>query len=608
MINYVKKKIFSLKTELIAIIAILCLVVLLGASYGSYNAIFRILSRRTQQQTVQQLRQIEYNINTVFADIKKAHITLATNEEFKEFYEKDPDDYIRSVYIDISLVSAAERMLNNHSFIDSIDIFTERGEVYHLSKDYNTHKTSDNKNSFLNSEIYKEAVENFPRIVWKAGTLQSVSPEYNSNTGNPDKKIITALKCNKSEYNNKNAVIAINVEESYLSELYNKLTDENNTLRVYILVGNEYIIPGDLSISNGKRSRIVDELKESPNQTYGQLTYTDSQNKQETNIVYYRIQNMDWTLVREIPVIELSEDVILLRTIIIVTFVVSFLIIILMAYFWISKGLKPIYELTKAMNEAGKGNLGRTMKKIPRNEIGLLIKQFNTMSVNIMNLLEENRQIENGKRVQEIKALQAQINPHFLYNTLNAIKYMAIVSDAQNVADGITILGNIIRPVFKDRSIMYTLREEIEFVKNYIEILNIRFGNNISLKYEINEEFFCCKVPRFILQPIIENCIMHGIQDSDNAGNISIEVVDEKDCIVLIISDSGKGIDEEKARELNDRLAMDISESDNVEGIGIDNVNRRIKLHFGKQYGLSIESKIGQGTRVLVKIPPVFSE
>jgi two-component system, sensor histidine kinase YesM len=609
MYNRIKQKIFSLKTELVVIIASVCLLVFVAASFGSYNAIFSILSKRTEIQTVQQLRQVEYNINKLFDDIKEVHNILLSNPDVQEFKEKDDQNSIESVYVDIDLISSVNTILNYYSFINSIDIFTDRGEVFYLSKKYNSKEiVNSEKTSFLNSALYKQAIDSFPNIVWKAGSIKSISPEYNVDTGNPDMKMITALKCTKSRYGNQNTVTAINVEEKYLSELYNKLTDENNTLRVYILVGNEDLIPGDLSISSSKYNRIIDELKTNPNKTYGQLTYTDSQDNQQTNIIYYRIKNMDWTLVREIPIVEVSEDVILLRRIIIVTFVASFCIIILMVFFWISKVLKPIYELSKAMKDVGNGNLGHTLKKVSRNEIGLLIKQFNTMSVNIFNLLEDNRQIENEKRIQEIKALQAQINPHFLYNTLNAIKYMAIVSEAQNVANSITILGNIIRPIFREKSIMYTLREEIEFLKNYIELLNLRFGDNILLKYEISEEYLNCSIPRFILQPIIENCIIHGIQDSDCAGNINIEVIGEHDCTNIIISDNGKGMNAEKVKELNDCLMMSVKQGNDSETIGIGNVNRRIQLHFGKQYGLSIESRQSKGTRVLVKIPPVFKE
>lgn len=609
MQHSLKQRIFSLKTEMVAIIAIACLIVLLAASFGSYNAIFRILSQRTEEQTVQQLRQVEYNINTVFNDIREVYTVLLSDPYIQDFNAKETENFAESVYIDINLISAMENIFNNYSLIDSIDIFTERGEIFYLSRKYNSKAfAAEEKDSFHNSVIYKEVIERFPDIVWKAGSIKTIFPSYVTDTGNSDVKMITALKCTKSRYGSKDNVIAINVEERYLSDLYNKLTDENNTLRVYILAGNEYIIPGDLSISSSKHQRIINELETNSHRTYGQITYTDSEDKQTTNIVYYRIKDMNWTLIREIPIIEFSDDVISLRTVIIVTFVVSFFIIILIAYLWISRGLRPIYELSKAMKYTGSGNLGHTVKKVPRNEIGLLISQFNTMSVNILNLLQENRQVENEKRVQEIKFLQAQINPHFLYNTLNTIKYMAIVSEAQNVADSITLLGNIIRPVFKEKSIMYTLSEEIEFVKNYIEILNIRLGNDISLEYDIAGQYLKCKIPRFILQPIIENCIMHGIQDTDCEGIIRIRVVCEGECIIIIISDSGRGMDEERVRELNKHLEKGEDDDDDMKSIGINNVNRRIQLHFGRQYGLSIESKKNEGTRVWVKIPPVYDE
>ncbi|WP_135555950.1 cache domain-containing sensor histidine kinase [Paenibacillus cymbidii] len=605
----IKNKLFSLKTELLATIAIVCMLVLLATSYGSYNAIFHILSSRTEEQTVQQLRQIEYNIANLVEDIGDAHAQLLASTEVQAFLEKDEQDTPESIYINIDLVAAVSEMLNYYTFIDSIDLFTERGEAYYISRQRNSRlDLNEKENLILDSEIYKEAVSHFPSTVWKAGLKRETTPFYNDKISNPDMHVISAVKCTRSVYNSKNNVIAINVNEKYLSDLYNKFTDENNALNVYTLVENEDWIPVNMEISTAKRNRLLEELNSNSVRSFGQITYSDSADEPETNLFYYRIQNLNWTLVREIPLNEVSDDVKLLRSIMIVTFALSFLVILLMTYFWINRRLKPIYKLSRAMLDAGKGNFGKTLKRIPRNEIGLLIKQFNTMSVNILHLLEENRQMEDEKRVQEVKALQAQINPHFLYNTLNAIKYMAIVSGAQNVAESITILGNIIRPIFKERSIMYQLREEIEFVRNYIEILNIRFGNNISLKYEISEQCLDCKVPRFLLQPIIENSIIHGIETSDSEEIISISVISESDSLILAITDSGIGMDEGKVRELNDSLRNPVTETNEGAGIGIRNVNRRIQLHYGKQYGLTIESRLHEGTQVFVKIPPTYEE
>lgn len=135
------------------------------------------------------------------------------------------------------------------------------------------------------------------------------------------------------------------------------------------------------------------------------------------------------------------------------------------------------------MKEVGKGNIGQTVLNPPKNEIGMLMEYFNKMSLNVMELVNKNKSAEEQKRKLEIEMLQYQINPHFLYNTLNTIRWMAAVIKARNIVDSVTILGDLIRPVFKNTGVLCTVREEIEYLTNYLKIMSYRYDEEACTGY-----------------------------------------------------------------------------------------------------------------------------
>jgi sensor histidine kinase YesM len=156
------------------------------------------------------------------------------------------------------------------------------------------------------------------------------------------------------------------------------------------------------------------------------------------------------------------------------------------------------------MREMGRGELGRVSTDIPGNELGYVVKQFNEMSMNISELVKKNELMQKEKLKSEMEVLQAQINPHFLYNTLNMIKWMAAVMNAENIVQSIVALGNILSPVFKSDEIMWTVRQELEYVDNYMKIMNWRFGKRIEFVIEADERLLDSECPKFVIQPLMK--------------------------------------------------------------------------------------------------------
>lgn len=215
----------------------------------------------------------------------------------------------------------------------------------------------------------------------------------------------------------------------------------------------------------------------------------------------------------------------------------------------------------------------------------------------------------------ELTALQSQINPHFLYNTLESIRGQALMDDNYEIAKMVEALGAFFRYSISRKGNLVTLRDELANIHNYMLIQRYRFNNRFSLEIIIDEEdeaAYDFLIPRLIIQPVVENAIFHGLEERLEAGKVMIEVIVTEKNLILTISDNGKGIDSGKLRELNARIQssnMQLEEGGTGQqrntGIALPNIHKRIQLLFGEEYGVNIYSTAGQGTDVEITIPVI---
>jgi len=243
------------------------------------------------------------------------------------------------------------------------------------------------------------------------------------------------------------------------------------------------------------------------------------------------------------------------------------------------------------------------LPKASNQEMSLLIEQFNSMSNGILELITKNEEAEKEKRQLEIEALQSQINPHFLFNTLNTVKWMAAVADAPNIMECMTNLGNMLRPIYYHPSLLWSIEEEIDFVKNYVNIMNYRFGEEISFHFDVSEACIDCQTLRFIIQPLVENALIYG---KLKKGIVRVSVLESEGDIILTVEDTKGGMSQEKMEEIRCMLRLQTTDPHTIKGIGLYNVNKRILLNFGDQYGISLRSEEGIGTQVSIRIPKII--
>ena len=268
---------------------------------------------------------------------------------------------------------------------------------------------------------------------------------------------------------------------------------------------------------------------------------------------------------------------------------------------------RPIIRLLEHLKVVGQGDFRRDRDIEWDNELGAIGRGINDLSENVKMLMDKKVQDEKERQELEYQILQSQINPHFLYNTLNTIKWMATIQGSDGIADMSTALSRLLKNIAKSRENLITLREELSLVKDYFTIMKYRYGGTIDMELVITDDsVYDARVNRFSLQPIVENAIFHGIEPKGGTGIIRItaERMEQEDgqiLLVIKIWDNGIGMDQEQIRNvLNGDAELS---NDFFRHLGVSNVNRRIKHSFGSLYGISILSEPGEYTETCFTLP-----
>jgi len=268
---------------------------------------------------------------------------------------------------------------------------------------------------------------------------------------------------------------------------------------------------------------------------------------------------------------------------------------------------KPIIHLSKKMATRG-GVLSLSGKYLERkDEIGTLYNEYNSMVKEINNFIKNEYQNKLIILDSQMKSLEAQINSHFLFNTLESINSIAEIEGNQSIAVMSLALGNMFRYSIKTKSELVTITDEINHVKDYISIQTIRFDGKINLILNIKEEYLNLKILKLILQPLVENALYHGLKNCTYGKTIKISAFLNDSCIYLSVEDDGVGMTEEKLSQIREKLEKEPHFTElghrNNQSIGLKNIHSRIELYYGKGYGLSVESLEGKGTKINIKLP-----
>lgn len=324
-------------------------------------------------------------------------------------------------------------------------------------------------------------------------------------------------------------------------------------------------------------------------------------------VTYLTIQELDGVLVCVKDITENVHEVYRMRNIFVAVMIVFLIALAFFINGIVQHLLKQFYEILRSIRKVQKGDLDVVIENCGGDEMGELGTQINKMLERIKQLMDDNLTREMLAKNSEIRALQNQINAHFIYNVLESIKMMAEIDEEYAISDAVTALGKLLRYSMKWVSGNVLVEQELEYIKNYMALINLRFDYEIYLSLNIPEIILKQEIPKMSLQPIVENAIYHGIEEMAEDTNIYIKGLLEGEDCVIEITDAGKGMTEETVEKLRLKIAGEIDSSGGSgNGIGLKNVQDRIHIAFGEAYGIEIASKLGCYTKIRVRIPMTY--
>lgn len=465
------------------------------------------------------------------------------------------------------------------------------------------------KKMLLNRSMYtyQKVALDYSKLDWYAKAVAKpqdaiiTGPNRHSFFDTDDEVISLSREVQSYENGTFRGVILINLNMNKITEICNSFQEKQEN---FICIIND---KGELVYEqqNGRERFAFDE-KENRQELNTALGKT----KESCFRLNYRgekylvtrtdMKTTGWTLVSMVPYKSVMAETMAISGVMILAVAITLIVTLLLLNRILTGVVKPLKKLEKYMVQVNPDNMDQRMEILTDDEIGHLSMKFNQMMDRIRNLKEQVIEEQEDKRKYEVQALQAQINPHFLYNTLDSIIWMAETNDS-NIVAMTEALAKLFRISLNKGNEEISLERELEHVKNYLIIQSMRYADKFT--YEISAEpgVERCRTIKLILQPIVENCIYHGIKKKRGTGKITIRAYRREQNLIIEVSDDGCGMPEEICR----KILSDEIESENISGsgIGVKNVNERIQLRFGKKYGLSYSSEEGVGTTVTYVLP-----
>ena len=406
-------------------------------------------------------------------------------------------------------------------------------------------------------------------------------------------------------YDNSNCGVIINVvKQQDVEDIINKMILYKNAGYFILDSDGEKILSSNLNFSDRQIQQLSQDTKGSSS---GNLNETVNGNSYSA---FYTNQNsLGWKIYLVVPRSSIYADINKIRDLNIIIYLIIIVCFIFGIYVTVDNFLKPVKSLNNLMDIAEKGNLSVRFYSKEKDEISLLGQSFNDMLSNLDSLMQDNLQkqqlIYNEEKEKEklrILVLQSQINPHFLFNTLNNIKWTATINNDQQVATRITALGHLLEASIRNFDNEYSVEEEIICLKSYISIMELTYAGKFTIDFNISDAIMHYMIPKLILQPAVENSIIHGISASTK-GNIQVRGFKKGEILYFEVVDDGAGIDMETLKRLNSNGKP--NGHYHLNKLGIYNTQRRIQLQYGEQYGVKVESELMKGTKVIINLPAI---
>lgn len=576
------------------LIILLTIALMSGIFYSNFSSfVTGHVTYSTKQSFEQAYSFLSYKLN----NIKETSNVLIQNESIVNIIKNDL--YSQNVLRQMESMNTLLPFLNSlqdETNVARIRLYVPNELIY----------SSDNRNIFnINSVVsakwYKVLKESGKASYWSPSANLGMDDSNADLVTNPlynkDVLSLTKLLLDPSNYTEPIAAVRFDFLKSDIIKILNKARTFDDSL-CYIENSQGQIVASS-SMELLQKYKISDTPINDP--SVNSSHWNTEHFSKETALVGYRhLDNTDWYMVTVIPLGNFAKESSYIRNYILVFSLLILAGAIVLAYKISHSISRGISELAGKMRNLHNGKFEPICLPPRKDEIGLLIEDYNYMTGRMIDLIQE--QYKSGQELKsaELKALQAQINPHFLYNTLDMINWFAYKNMNAEITATVESLARFYKLSLSNGKEVITIKDELLQVSSYFNIQSMRFKKAITMNISVDDELYDCNILKLTLQPIVENSILHGILNKESkSGSISISGKLEGNAIILEVEDDGVGISQEKLLSIMEGKVK----STHGGGFGIRNINDRIKLHYGNMYGLSYSSQLGKGTVVKITIP-----
>lgn len=558
-------------------------------------AVIIILSSNTRTMLIDRAIS-EINVNTerteerlreVFEIAVDVSDTLYSDEQLSSIINTNYVEHM-AVIRDFNAYTRMDDFLRLYSEIDSIRIYVDNDTLLSDSQIIKTNESLKTEN------WYQIAVENAGRMV-----LIYKYDEY-------DRKEQLAIVRQVLDRNREHlGVLVINISENYLNGII-----ASEPYDVYLVMNNEDIIVTNDTSSTGRVLKDSKHIYAFASSGIGlsDVAYNDTDYKVIANTFEVDSIASQFKLVTAFPVLALMENANDSVTTIFLLVGISLIVSISMVYFLSYAFSKRLRSFRRDMHDVAEGNLDNESNIDGNDELGELSNDLNSLTANLKSMIHEvyeaqiqKEQLAGKQKEAQFKMLASQINPHFLYNTLETIRMKAHIGGDKDIAIVVKKLAKIMRRNLSIKNDEVPLGDELELVRHYLEIQQFRFGEKVSFEFDIQCKVDNYKVLPLLLQPLVENAFVHGLERKIGNGLINIRIYDTAHGLNIIVEDNGVGIPSDKLKYLREQLS---DETQSIDGsIGLANVNQRLLIYYGRKCRLDITSTVNEGTVIFMYLP-----
>ncbi|MCP1310135.1 cache domain-containing sensor histidine kinase [Paenibacillus tyrfis] len=573
----------SIRSSIAAAFSCLILVSVGITSFISYRLSADAVEKNSQAYLSEVMKQVGANIQSYFTNMENISTLALTNKDVKYFISN-------TVFI-----SEADRRIYEKRISDMFQsiLYTRKDIASIMVFGYNGKFVSDRRSTSLNPNArpeeqlwYKQAKQEGGKPVVSSSHVQHViQNEYRW-------VVSLSRELKSTDGIAGEGIFLVDLNLSVISEICSQV---NLGKRGYVFIvdngGNIVYHPQQQLIYSNLKSELIDKVMH----TESFVAYDGD----ESRIYSVHDTKFGWKIVGVAYTDELVTNKHTIQGSFLLLAVFGLAITLLLSFVLSHRFSKPIKNLQDKMKQVEKGNFDIRAEIEQQNEIGQLGRTFNLMVGHTKELMSEIIRNEETKRKSELKVLQAQINPHFLYNTLDSIIWMAEGKKHEEVVLMTSALAKLFRASINKSDELVPLFIEIEHIRSYLLIQKMRYKEKLDYRIDVSQDIMACKTIKILLQPFVENAIYHGIKNKPGCGLITIAGREKDGKIVFTIEDNGLGMTPDQLRH----ILVPKTGTERGTGVGIANVHERIQLYFGTSYGVSFESEPEKGTRVTLTIP-----